>query len=211
MNRSLANFLSSFILNPEARQEFRRLLLSPSQKQMGEYSYCNQGLGASNNETSVGKYCSIASGVVLGPGQHPTSFLTTSPITGGGEHLKHPDPTNPEFLKARDVLSSQSNKPVKVGNDCWIGRNAIVKDGVLIGDGAVVASGAVVTRDVPPYAIVAGVPAKIIRYRFDEGTIKDLLEIKWWDLPAQYISTLPFHDVKKCIELCREYQNLSMN
>ena len=69
-----------------------------------------------------------------------------------------------------------------IGNDVWIGKRAIIKAGVKIGDGAVVGAGAVVTKDVPPYAIVAGVPAKIIKYRFDEDTIAQLLKTKWWNL-----------------------------
>jgi len=73
-------------------------------------------------------------------------------------------------------------KRTQIGNDVWIGARAIVLDGISIGDGAVIAAGAVVTKDVPPYAIVGGVPAKLIRYRFEDDVIQELLKWKWWDL-----------------------------
>ena len=78
-------------------------------------------------------------------------------------------------------------KRVKVGNDVWIGTKVIVMGGVTIGDGAVIGAGSIVTKDVPPYAIVAGVPAKIIRYRFSEEIVKELQNIKWWNLPEDIL------------------------
>lgn len=74
-----------------------------------------------------------------------------------------------------------------IGNDVWIGANAIILQGVTIGDGAIIAAGAVVTKDVPPYAIVGGVPAKVIKYRFSDEVILKLLQIKWWDKPEEWI------------------------
>ena len=75
----------------------------------------------------------------------------------------------------------------EVGNDVWIGENVFFQGGVIIGDGAVVLAGAVVTKDVPPYAIVGGVPAKVLKYRYDEETIKFLLSIKWWDKDVNWL------------------------
>ena len=97
---------------------------------------------------------------------------------------------------------------VKINNDVYIGLNAIIMPGVTIGDGAVVGAGAVVTKDVPPYAIVAGVPAKVVKYRFEQPVIDKLLELKWWDYPKDFIVTLPFADVEKCIELLEENRHL---
>lgn len=77
--------------------------------------------------------------------------------------------------------------PVTIGNDCWIGQRAILIGGITIGDGAVVMAGAVVTKDVPPYAMVGGVPAKIIKYRYDEETIDFLLKAQWWNRPIEWL------------------------
>jgi acetyltransferase-like isoleucine patch superfamily enzyme len=98
-----------------------------------------------------------------------------------------------------------------IGNDVWIGRDVVIHSGVSIGNGAVIASQSVVTKPVPPYAVVAGNPARLVKYRFDEKTIAELEEVKWWDLPDECIQTLvPFqHDVQTVIERCRQYRNQS--
>jgi acetyltransferase-like isoleucine patch superfamily enzyme len=96
-----------------------------------------------------------------------------------------------DSVKAKYALHRRRPpKPVSVGSDVWIARNAIILPGVTVGDGAVIGAGAVVTRDVPPYAVVAGSPAKPIRYRFDGETIGRLLSIKWWDLPDDELRRL---------------------
>ena len=81
-----------------------------------------------------------------------------------------------------------------------IGRNVIVQDGITIGDGAIVGSGAIVTHDIPPYAIAVGVPARVIKYRFSEDIISDLMKLKWWNLPDEEIVKLPFNDINACIK-----------
>ena len=83
---------------------------------------------------------------------------------------------------------SEIKGSIKIGNDVWIGDSAILMDGITISDGAVIAAGAVVTKDVKPYSIVAGVPAKIVRYRFeDKDTIEGLLDAKWWNMPVSWV------------------------
>lgn len=128
----------------------------------------------------IGSYCSIAGGVFLGVPQHPLKMVTTHPAFYE---------ENLPLLKTfcTKTVHEESNEKVTVGHDVWIGENALVMSGLNIGTGAVVGSGAVVTRDVPPYAIVGGVPAKLIRYRFDEETIRKLVDSKWWEQPEEWL------------------------
>ena len=97
----------------------------------------------------------------------------------------------------------EEEKTVHIGNDVWIGSNVIVVDGVTIGDGAIIAAGAVVTKDVPPYAIFGGIPAKLIRYRFDEQKIDFMLKFKWWDKEEKWLrkNVKDFHNIDKFIHI----------
>lgn len=132
--------------------------------------------------TNVGRFTSIAPFVRTNGGVHPYTFpyATTCPMffstqkQNGKTFAKRNS-----FDEFRGILS--------IGNDCWIGENVFLVGGISVGDGAVVLAGAVVTKDVPPYAIVGGVPAKIIKYRYDEETIKFLLDIKWWNKDVQWL------------------------
>lgn len=138
---------------------------------IGNYSYCGQNCIIQN--TTIGNYCSIANDVMIGLGKHPLDFFSTSPLF----YRKN----NPLRL---EVISENKNfeeyKPIEIGSDVWIGAKVIIMDGISIGHGAVVAAGAVVTKDVPPYAIIGGVPAKIIKYRFSDEKIENFLQSKWW-------------------------------
>ena len=159
-----------------------------------------------DDNTTIGKYCSIADGVALGTGFHPTSRLSTHPFTYFRDEEHHFG----EILTPPDnLIPWQTTKPVTIGNDVWIGRSATLMDGVTVGDGAIVGAGAVVTKDVPPYAIVGGVPAKVIKYRFDETTIKRLLASRWWDYPEDFIATkLKYDDVEQCLRVLEENKHL---
>jgi serine acetyltransferase len=97
---------------------------------------------------------------------------------------------------------------VTIGNDVWTGHNVNIMSGVNVGDGAVIAAGAVVTKDVPPYAIVAGVPATIKRYRFSDKIVERLLRSKWWELELSQLSGLPFNDVERCLEAIERLQTV---
>ena len=107
---------------------------------------------------------------------------------------------NSGFYPCNELYFEKKEESTIIGNDVWIGAKAIIRSGVTIGDGAVIGAGAVVTKDVPPYAIVAGVPAKIIRYRFDEELRKALLAAKWWDRDMTELRTLPFNNVRQCLQ-----------
>jgi acetyltransferase-like isoleucine patch superfamily enzyme len=146
------------------------------------------------NHAFIGKYCSIGSSVVVGLGTHPTTMVSTHPIFFS--------PQQQAQVSFADTAFVKENMTTTIGNDVWIGSNVLILGGVSIGDGAIVAAGAVVTRDVEPYAIVGGVPARIIRRRFEEADIEYLLKEKWWDrepsqLEEHYRSFHALSDYKK--------------
>ena len=130
----------------------------------------------------IGKFCSIACGAkfIFNSANHTLSSLSTYPFPIFFEEWE---------LDCKDVANAQDNKGnIIVGNDVWIGYEAVIFAGVTIGDGAIIGTRAVVTKDVPPYTIVGGIPAKPIRKRFSENVIKTLLLIKWWDWSREKIS-----------------------
>jgi acetyltransferase-like isoleucine patch superfamily enzyme len=156
------------------------------------------------NETSVriGNYCSIAPGVVfITGGIHPLDWVSTYPFRArwglpGGHQDGNPS----------------TKGDIRVGSDVWIGTDAMILSGVTIGDGAAIAARSVVTRDIPPYAIAAGVPAKVIRSRFDEKTVRSLLEIQWWDWPDdqvhEAVPLLSGANMEAFLEHCRGRFNM---
>lgn len=148
---------------------------SISNSQVGAYTYFSC---CSISNTKIGSFCSVASGTRIGGlGSHPVNMLSTHPIFYS-------------VAKQCGTTFSDKNyfnefKKTTIGNDVWIGTNAIILDGVNVGNGVIIAAGAVVVKDVPDYAIVGGVPAKIIRFRFSNEEIDLLSRIKWWDLPKE--------------------------
>lgn len=137
---------------------------------MDKYSFCGYDCEIINCE--IGKFCSIANNVIIGGAMHPVSWVSTSPVFySGRDSLKMKFSTH----KLPDV------KMTIIENDVWIGQYAMIKQGVHIGTGAVIGMGSIVTKDVEPYSIVAGNPAREIRKRFDEETVRKLLETKWWE------------------------------
>ena len=136
-------------------------------------SYSYVGKNSIIQNASIGSFCSIANDVIIGLGAHPTTFFTTSPLFYRINNLLN--------IKLIDVNYKFSEyHPIEIGNDVWIGARAIIMDGVKINNGAIIAAGAVVTKDVPAYAIVGGVPAKIIRYRFSSEKCERLLNLQWY-------------------------------
>jgi len=121
----------------------------------------------------IGAYCSISYGVTIGAPEHDYSRAST--------HQFICDPKYGLYPEDSEIREEKFSKKLSIGNDVWIGCNSTILRGVSVGDGAVIAANAVVTKDVPPYAIVAGVPAKIIKYRFPQDIITKLLDICWWD------------------------------
>ncbi|MBN1508508.1 MAG: CatB-related O-acetyltransferase [Sedimentisphaerales bacterium] len=159
----------------------RRIFRDYHQIEVGMYSYggCFDA-SAITPFTRIGRYCSFAGGVKVFNGNHPMEFRST-----------HPFFFNPEFGFVDHDLAPRTR--LVVGNDVWVGCNAIILPAVRhIGDGAVIGAGAVVTKDVPDFAVVAGNPATIIRYRFSEEVQQEIKASRWWDKDVEELTISDF-------------------
>lgn len=143
--------------------------------------YTSSGYDCKFINTDFGSFCSIASNVCIGDSSHPTDWVSTSSV----------------FYDVNDSIKTKfsrhsfnNEKRTVVGSDVWIGQNVLIKQGVVIGTGSIIGMGSIVTKDVPPYAIFGGNPAKLIRYRFSPEMIDKLLETSWWELSNKEIKNL---------------------
>lgn len=154
----------------------------------------------------IGAYCSIAENVQLLAYTHPAAnFVSTHPAffsLAGQSGVRF---VREQKFDEKLVLGNHPGKSLQVGNDVWIGQNVLIIGGLTIGDGAIIGAGSVVTRDVPAYAIVAGVPAKLIRYRFSLDQIEALQQFRWWARPASWIrlNVAEFESIERFSELMR--------
>ena len=154
-----------------------------SRAYIGRNTYINPDSDLTN--CKIGRFCSIGPGISVIADSHPSSvFVSTSPSFFSTNRQN--GQTFVTKNKFEDRLSVDGYDIV-IGNDVWVGTKAMIKGGITIGDGAIVAMGAVVTKDVPPYAIVGGVPAKIIKFRFTEEQIAKLLDIQWWNQSDEWL------------------------
>lgn len=162
---------------------------------VGRQSYI--GHGSSIQNCTIGRFCSIAPYVMIGLGRHPLDKSVSTSLA---------------FYRSKAVIPTfgqdinfDEYSPVTIGHDVWIGARAIILDGVNIGHGAVIGAGAVVTKDVPPYTIVAGVPAREVRTRFSKEIIEKLLAFEWWNREPEWLAQNVglFSDVDKLLAYCR--------
>ena len=161
------------------KNEFRPNCLITSAATIGDNNYFGDRVMISN--AVIGNYCSFAPDVKIAQSQHSIDYITTF-----------------QKISKHNINYSLLQEKTVIGSDVWIGANAIVMQGVKIGNGAVIGANAVVTKDVSPYSIVAGIPAKLIRYRFDDAVISRIEESRWWMLPYG----------EACIQIERLYKEL---
>lgn len=175
---------------------------------VGAFSYMVSGYFAN---FEIARYSSVGESVQAGRGDHPMDWLSTSPImydqtcrndfSGGGLGSLFEDFAGKTFFKTYDA---DNDNTIRVGNDVWIGHGAFIKPGIRIGNGAIVAAMAVVTKDVPPYAIVAGQPARIIRYRFNDDQIARLQAVQWWRFAPHDLRDVEFDQIDRALDQIEE-------
>ena len=183
----------------------RTFILAHPENSIGEYTYGDFDLHWwGENHVNIGNFCSIGGNnkLYLG-GNHKINNVTTYPF-GNSNGLCASE------IGVDGLLANTSKGNITIGSDVWFGDNCVIMSGITIGHGAVIANSAVVTKDVPPYAIVGGNPAKIIKYRFNDQIIKELLAIAWWDWSNEKINDMKSYifntDINQFITICKSAQ-----
>ncbi|WP_174734333.1 CatB-related O-acetyltransferase [Mesobacillus harenae] len=151
---------------------------------VGDYSYINSNCNITN--TQIGTFTSISSNCVIGASQHPINYMSTSPRIYSENNI----------LGVPAFFESKPKKTI-IGDDCWIGANVVIMDGVKVGNGSIIGAGAVVTKDIEEYSIAVGTPAKVIKKRFDEKSVEYLRKINWTQLPLKDIRKMKGIFIKK--------------
>jgi acetyltransferase-like isoleucine patch superfamily enzyme len=195
-------------LNPGARI-IKSRLLGPTylnrSSQIGPDAVVGRYFGMNEScfvaRATVGHFCAIGPRTAINPFNHPVDWLSIH------EFQYHPNSF--DWVDEYNAIRRLSRTPemfeaVTIGNDVWMGNNVSVMAGVSVGDGAVIGAGSIVTKDVPPFSIVAGAPASVKKFRFSQKVIERFLRLRWWDLELEELSGLPYRDVERCLDLIEE-------
>jgi virginiamycin A acetyltransferase len=169
---------------------------------IGAHSYMNPG-GYMRERVFIGRYCSIGRRVSIGAGAHVMTGVSTHPALAGDKSRRYDNAERHRLWP--DAVAAAMPRPdwTVLGNDVWVGDGAIIIPGIAVGTGAVIGANSVVTRDVPPYSIVAGSPAAVTRLRFPNDIISCLLESDYWDLPLSVLKSLPMRHVLDFLDALR--------
>ncbi|GHX69653.1 CatB-related O-acetyltransferase [Vibrio cholerae] len=192
IKKSRLSAIKSSDIHPSSKIESGSNVVNSS---MGKHSFC--GYNCEITQTSIGSFCSIANGVIIGGGMHPIDWVSTSPVFYQGRD---------SVAKKFSTHAREEVKQTTIGHDVWIGQNVLIKQGVTIGTGSVIGMGSVVIKDVEPYTIVAGNPARFIRYRFDKEVIEGLLASLWWDIEESKLEQLA-QDIKSPLTFINKLKN----
>lgn len=166
---------------------------------VGDFSYV--GMYSHLKNVDIGKFCSIGPHCLFGWGIHPIQGISTAPMFYSTKMQN-----GFTISKSDKVIET---KRITIGNDVFIGMNTTILDGVSIGDGAVIGAGAVVSKDIPSYAVAVGNPIRVIKYRFPDHVIKELLDIKWWELSEDKLAIVEeyFFDIQRFIEVAKQLKS----
>lgn len=172
--------------------------------QLGAFTYVSGDLGVALFGTRIGRFSSI--GGTLGAPEHPTDWLSTHPFAFMRPALLPRFDKVPEFVSWAPDGREQYRFPQKtltvIGHDCWTAANSVVRRGLTVGHGAIIGAGAIVTKDVPPYAIMAGAPARLLRFRFPEKTIERLLQLEWWRYDiSPFKHSINFSNIEQALDV----------
>jgi len=161
---------------------------------LGKFTYINVN-SVIYPRVEIGRYCSIARNCEIGVANHPIHYLSSHPFQFDKTIFK-----NNQHYQEINKVNWNPHLETVIGNDVWIGAKVIINSGLKIGHGSIIAAGSVVTKNIPPYAIVGGIPARVIKYRFSEETIQELLVLKWWELGMDDLKSITFDSIETAIK-----------
>jgi acetyltransferase-like isoleucine patch superfamily enzyme len=167
--------------------------------EIGAYTYFDKGRIGSLRR--IGNYCSIAPGCVIGNGNHPTDFLSTHPIAFNGAGAFNFDSSVRNYQGGIDRPAEVIKDAPTIGSDVWVGGNVTILRGVTIGNGVIIGSNSLVNRDIPDFAIVAGIPAKIIKMRFLPAIVQKIQASNWWDYDMVSLTKIPWDKPEEAVEI----------
>lgn len=177
---------------------------------VGAFTYIGGGQSVVRNVGKIGRFCSIAPSIFTGPVEHPTNTISPHPLFQGGWSNKWSilekfyNDNSSEIKASKDKFYRETMQKITIGNNVWIGEGVFIRQGVQIGDGAVIASRSVVTKNVSPFSIVGGTPAKLIKMKHTDVQIEKFLNIKWWNYELSVLNNVKYDKIDEAIKQIEE-------